>query len=189
MLFRSGRRDALKLLTSRGGSIDAESAVQAQHYTALTQVALADRSDAVECLLDCGACNTCPADFASTVVGSVDASGCKPANCQADEYVGVDGTCTAMVAQCDSLACGTGFVLKSDAASRSCANYPCDVATDDKATCCEETTCIAKDADAWAALGCAVDNPTATNVGGLGNVSPAAGYSLCIVACVAGSAR
>ena len=32
------------------------------------------------------------ADFASTVVGSVDASGCKPANCQADEYVGADGT-------------------------------------------------------------------------------------------------
>ena len=44
-----------------------------------------------------------------------------------------------MVAQCDSLACGTGFVLKSDAASRSCVNYPCDVATDDKATCCEGT--------------------------------------------------
>ena len=41
-----------------------------------------------------------------------------------------------MVAQCDSLACGTGFVLKSDAASRSCANYPCDVATD-RAICCE----------------------------------------------------
>ena len=44
------------------------------------------------CPLDCGACNTCPAEFASTVVGSVDASGCKAANCEADEYVGVDGT-------------------------------------------------------------------------------------------------
>ena len=42
-----------------------------------------------------------------------------------------------MVAQCDTLACGTGFVLKSDAPNLSCANYPCDVATEDKATCCE----------------------------------------------------
>ena len=44
---------------------------------------------------------------------------------------------TAMVAQCDTLTCGTGYVLKSDAASLSCANYPCDVASSDKATCCE----------------------------------------------------
>ena len=47
---------------------------------------------AAACPLDCGACNTCPADFASTVVGSVDASDCVAANCEADEYVGVDGT-------------------------------------------------------------------------------------------------
>lgn len=47
---------------------------------------------AAACKLDCGACNTCAANFASIVVGSVDASGCKAANCEADEYVGADGT-------------------------------------------------------------------------------------------------
>ena len=47
---------------------------------------------AAACPLDCGACNTCAADFASTVVGSVDASDCVAANCEAYEYVGVDGT-------------------------------------------------------------------------------------------------
>ena len=131
---------------------------------------------AAACPLDCGACSTCPADTASTVVGSVAASDCVDANCGEYEYVGVDGTwcvlapkcdtpltphdalwlsfvltharscrmpnpvlprSTAMVAQCDTLTCGTGYVLKSDAASLSCANYPCDVATSDKATCCE----------------------------------------------------
>ena len=43
-----------------------------------------------------------------------------------------------MVAQCDTLTCGTGYVLKSDAASLSCASHPCELVTD-KATCCEGT--------------------------------------------------
>ena len=136
------------------------------------------------CPLACGACSMCPADKASTVVGSVDANDCVDANCDEYEEVGVDGTCTAMVAQCDTLACGTGYVLKSNAASLSCANYPCDVATADKDTCCEETTCTAKDAGAWATLGCSPQDSTGTSVGALGTVSPADGYSFCIVACL-----
>ena len=47
---------------------------------------------AAACPLDCGACSTCPADTASTVVGSVAASDCVDANCGEYEYVGVDGT-------------------------------------------------------------------------------------------------
>ena len=48
------------------------------------------------CPIDCGACSICPATFASTAVGSVDPNGCVAANCEADEYVGIDGTWYAL---------------------------------------------------------------------------------------------
>jgi hypothetical protein len=50
-----GRKHAALLLVSRGAEVDAESAVQERHYTPLVQVALADRVDAMELLLDVGA--------------------------------------------------------------------------------------------------------------------------------------
>lgn len=50
-----GRKHAALLLVSRGAQVDAESAVQERHYTPLVQVALADRLDAMELLLDVGA--------------------------------------------------------------------------------------------------------------------------------------
>ena len=49
---------------------------------------------------------------------------------------------------------------------------------------CTENTCVAKsDADAWSALGCAVNDPTATTVTALGTVDPAAGWSSCSITC------
>jgi hypothetical protein len=43
--------------------------------------------------------------------------------------------------------------------------------------------CIAKDATKWAAVGCVTATPTGNTVVGLGDVTPATGYTSCVITC------